>query len=150
MNQQCPVCSASITAAQESCPECGFKLFGSTQSFSPIAMNEDPLVVEEDIPLKTAFLRIVRGAQLQKTFQLEGGSYTVGRNPQCDIFLNDMTVSRDHASIESTNEGYRINDEHSFNGVWVNNNNVEHTILHDGDIVQIGAFCLLYKENTQN
>ena len=69
---------------------------------------------------------------------------TVGRSPQCDIFLNDMTVSRMHATIERTPAGFRISDADSFNGLWVNNLNVKDADLRDGDIVQIGTFCLMY------
>uniref|UniRef100_UPI002633FBB3 FHA domain-containing protein n=1 Tax=uncultured Ellagibacter sp. TaxID=2137580 RepID=UPI002633FBB3 len=65
---------------------------------------------------------------------------------QCDIFLNDMTVSRSHAVVEPTGDGCTITDDSSFNGVWVNNDNVEARELHEGDVVQIGAFCLVYRE----
>ena len=66
---------------------------------------------------------------------------------QCDVFLNDMTVSREHAVIEPSTGTFSIRDTNSFNGVWVNNANIEesYTLVH-GDIIQIGAFCLLYQE----
>ena len=70
----------------------------------------------------------------------------VGRSPQCDLFLNDMTVSREHASVEPADGGYVIRDANSFNGVWVNNESVETRRLVSGDVIQIGAFCLVYKE----
>ena len=71
---------------------------------------------------------------------------SVGRDPQCDIFLNDMTVSREHAEIEVTGEGCVIRDKNSFNGVWVNDRAVEACALKPGDVIQIGAFCLIYRE----
>ena len=55
-----------------------------------------------------------------------------------------MTVSRMHATIERTPTGFRISDADSFNGLWVNNLNVKDADLRDGDIVQIGTFCLMY------
>ena len=71
---------------------------------------------------------------------------STGRSPQCDLFLNDMTVSREHASVEPADGGYVIRDANSFNGVWVNNESVETRRLVSGDVIQIGAFCLVYKE----
>ncbi len=66
---------------------------------------------------------------------------------ECTIFLNDMTVSRMHATIEPEDGCYVIRDANSFNGVWVNNENVEARTLRPGDFIQIGTFCLQYEEN---
>ena len=58
-----------------------------------------------------------------------------------------MTVSRMHATIEQENGCYVIRDANSFNGVWVNNDSVDAPRkLCNGDVIQIGAFCLLYQE----
>ena len=57
-----------------------------------------------------------------------------------------LTVLRAHALIEATPDGYRITDDGSFNGVWINNESISEAILHDGDVVQIGAFCLRFSE----
>lgn len=87
-------------------------------------------------------LTVVRGPQTGVAFVLEPRVLVVGRDPKCDIFLNDMTVSRDHARIEPVGGTFQIIDDDSFNGVWVNNENVHTALLHDGDFVQIGAFAL--------
>ena len=91
-------------------------------------------------------LTIVKGPQIGQVFELDSPQITLGRDPRNSVFLNDMTVSREHARILSTPEGYRIQDDNSFNGVWVNNENVAEASLHPGDIVQIGAFCLLFED----
>ena len=57
-----------------------------------------------------------------------------------------MTVSRKHAVLERVAGGWTIKDTDSFNGVWVNNANVDHVTLSDRDIVQIGCFVLRYAE----
>ncbi len=93
-----------------------------------------------------AALHVVRGPQTGVTYQLGDQALTIGRSPQCDLFLNDMTVSREHASVEPADGGYVIRDANSFNGVWVNNESVETRRLVSGDVIQIGAFCLVYKE----
>ena len=91
-------------------------------------------------PKPTAVLHVVRGPQTGVSFKLGDQKLSIGRSPQCDIFLNDMTVSRTHASVEPVDSGYEISDEASFNGVWVNNNSIDTYLLADGDVVQIGAF----------
>ena len=78
--------------------------------------------------------------------ELKKGDLSVGRDPQCDIFLNDMTVSREHAIIEVRNDACIIKDLNSYNGVWVNDRMVETCALKSGDLLQIGAFCLLFRE----
>ena len=71
---------------------------------------------------------------------------TIGRAPSNDIFLNDMTVSGKHARVFVRGGRYHIEDTGSFNGVWINNQNVTHAMLKDGDLIQIGSFILKYCE----
>lgn len=147
MSEQCPVCNNPIEEHDDVCPNCGFKLLGSTESFKPVALSDSEVIPLPDKPLTTAVLRVIRGPQIEMVFSLDTDSSTIGRSPNCEIFLNDMTVSRTHATIDRVGEGYQITDANSFNGVWVNNENIESALLSTGDIIQIGAFCLLYQEN---
>lgn len=144
MSDVCPVCNSPVSPADASCPSCGFKLLGSTQKFTPVDVTVDD---ESSTPALGArgTLRIVRGPQVGMVIELGEKELSVGRSPECDIFLNDMTVSREHARIVRTPAGYRISDNNSFNGVWLNNNNVSEAALQPGDVIQIGAFCLLYE-----
>lgn len=145
--QNCPVCGAPVAADATACEACGFKLLGRTQAFKPLNMQAQasPAMANPAL-LSEATLKIVKGPQIGSSFRLAADRLTVGRSPQCDIFLNDMTVSRSHAVVEPAGDGYTITDDSSFNGVWVNNDNVEVRELHEGDVVQIGAFCLVYRE----
>lgn len=145
MSQICPVCGNEIAEDADACPYCGFKLLGSTQSFKPLNMDEAVTIPRSEA--KHAHLKVVRGPQTGIVIEVGQGRQSIGRNPQCDIFLNDMTVSRKHAYIESTPEGCIIRDLNSFNGVWVNNESVEACLLKSGDLIQIGAFCLIYQES---
>ena len=88
----------------------------------------------------------MQGKQKGIVYSLEGNKAVIGRSPKCEIFLNDMTVSRKHAVLERVADGWTIKDTDSFNGVWVNNSNVDHVMLSDRDIVQIGCFVLRYAE----
>lgn len=146
MSGTCPVCGANIPEAGAACPACGFKLLGPTESFKPVTLGNDEVQAAKG-SASSAVLTVVRGPQTGITYELSGDSVSIGRNPQCALFLNDMTVSRLHATIYPREGRYAIVDENSFNGVWVNNQNVTSKVLEDGDMVQIGTFCLVYQDN---
>ncbi len=142
MASTCPVCMAPLPEGENACPTCGFKLLGKTQAFKPIA--SDAQASASSPIFDEARLRIVRGPQVGNVFRLAADVITIGRSPQCDIFLNDMTVSRSHAEIRRVNGVFHIVDLDSFNGLWVNNRNVRETRLYDGDVIQIGTFSLAF------
>ena len=146
MTTQCPVCDGAVSAGATVCPSCGFNLVGATQRFEPV-----PIANQSDTKASThnraqGVLRVVRGPQNGLVFRLGDTECIIGRNPHCDIFLNDMTVSRNHAIIEPVENGYVIRDTNSFNGVWVNDRNIESHVLENGDILQICTFCLVFNE----
>ena len=146
MVDTCPVCQSHVDPHDASCPQCGFKLLGATQQFEPVSLDGQGRVAAGK-PVQDAVLRVVRGPQAGVVYKLADEDMTIGRSPNCSIFLNDMTVSRMHAALRCEAGAYVIVDENSFNGVWVNNANVEAKALKSGDFVQIGAFCLLFEEN---
>lgn len=146
MSDVCPVCSHPVSPGDAVCPTCGFKLLGATQAFKPLVMEAEEVAAVEAAPTQ-ASLNVVRGPQVGMSYTLKPELMTVGRSPQCSIFLNDMTVSRMHATIEPEGRCFVIRDANSFNGVWVNNENIEARTLRPGDYVQIGTFCLQYEEN---
>lgn len=142
----CPVCGNPIVAGADSCASCGFRLHGATESFSPVDVPTEATKPGAGPAGKTV-LHVVRGPQIGATYVLAEGEMSIGRSPSCTIFLNDMTVSRMHATIACEAGCFVISDANSFNGVWVNNVNVAEKTLCDGDFVQIGTFCLLFEEN---
>lgn len=142
--ETCPVCGGSLSSHDAKCPACGFRLAGATQEFKPITLEAD-VSVQPQAERRIATMTVVRGPQnLSTTYTLDRPEMYIGRSPKCDIFLNDMTVSRDHAVLLVHDEQVIIRDDDSFNGVWINNSNVGEASLRDGDIVQIGAFCLQF------
>lgn len=73
------------------------------------------------------------------------GVVTIGRSPVSDVFLDDVTVSRDHAQILAGDRGLILRDLGSLNGTYVNRRRIEDDeILHDGDELQIGKFRLTF------
>lgn len=147
MYDTCPVCNTPLKPGDSACSACGFKISGSTQRIQPIHFQEEEERVVRPIerPAQKGSLTVVRGEQVNTRYELEQRTMTIGRAPSNDIFLNDMTVSGHHAETYVRDGTFYIRDTGSFNGVWINNENVADAALRDGDIVQIGTFCLLFQ-----
>ncbi|HVT21671.1 MAG TPA: FHA domain-containing protein, partial [Mycobacteriales bacterium] len=77
-------------------------------------------------------------------FLLDQEVTTAGRHPDSDIFLDDVTVSRKHATFTRTPTGYVVTDAGSLNGTYLNRERIESAALGNGDEVQIGKFRLLF------
>ena len=69
---------------------------------------------------------------------------TVGRSPEADVFLDDVTVSRDHAVLVHRHGGWYLDDSGSLNGTYVNRKRIDSHRLEDGDELQIGKYKLTY------
>src|SRR5206468_3707235 len=72
------------------------------------------------------------------------GVVAIGRTPDADLQLTDVTASRQHAKIMTTNGQVRLHDLESHNGTFVNGERIEGTrILLSGDVVTIGELTLV-------
>jgi pSer/pThr/pTyr-binding forkhead associated (FHA) protein len=92
---------------------------------------------------------IVRaGAQAGSRFALDADVTALGRHPASEISLDDITVSRRHAEITRSDEGYVVTDAGSLNGTYVNQQRIDRTVLHHGDELQIGKFRLVFFERS--
>lgn len=83
---------------------------------------------------------VERGPRTGMTFLLKEGNTTVGRNPDSDIFLNDVTVSRHHCRFVTGGEKLIVEDSGSTNGTYVNDERVDSAELEAGDEVLVGRF----------
>ncbi len=147
MSKRCPVCSHEFRRTTPCLPPADSSCSEPPSVAAGASPERDAGRNRRGRPPGRATLHVVRGPQLGISFALTGEPVTIGRSPQCTIFLNDMTVSRMHATIEQENGCYVIRDANSFNGVWVNNDSVEARALRPGDFIQIGTFCMQYEEN---
>mgnify|MGYP000972670911 CR=1 FL=1 len=77
-------------------------------------------------------------------FPLKPGRTTVGRSPDCDIFLDDVTVSRSHAIVTRDGTRFLLEDRGSLNGTFLNRRRIEIGELEDGDELQIGKYRLTF------
>lgn len=92
----------------------------------------------------SAMVIVHRGPSKGARFLLDSDSTSIGRASDCDIFLDDVTVSRKHASIVKNGTSFSFVDSGSLNGSYINNEAVSSRELHNGDEIQIGKFHMLF------
>jgi pSer/pThr/pTyr-binding forkhead associated (FHA) protein len=108
-------------------------------------MTSDDVTAVENLPPGSAMLLVQRGPDAGARFLLDSPSVTVGRHPDSDIFLDDISVSRRHATFVRGETGYVITDLGSLNGSYVNRDRIDGEVtLSGGDEVQIGKYRLIY------
>ena len=93
-----------------------------------------------DLPAGMGVLVVHRGPGEGTEYQLDKPIISIGRSPDSDIFLDDVTVSRRHAELRRGAPGWSVRDTGSLNGTYVNRRRVEDRTLQPGDEVQIGKF----------
>lgn len=89
-------------------------------------------------------LVLTRGPGVGSSFRLVVESITIGRRTTAGILLDDISVSRDHATITASPQGYRISDSGSLNGTYVNDIRTDLRLLIHGDEIQVGLFKLVF------
>ncbi len=118
-----------------------------TVIFVPVTNRDgEPLTREQAADIKGIrghALVVARGPRTGMTYLLNDGNTTVGRHPQSDIFLNDVTVSRHHCRFIAATGSLSVEDTGSTNGTYVNDARVDATRLEAGDEVIIGRFHFL-------
>lgn len=149
----CNNCGHRNPTGSNFCSSCGAILEvdapdHTTITFHPTLPSDpvDPeLVVElEDDVHERAVLVVKRGPNAGTRFSLEAPLITVGRHPESDIFLDDITVSRRHVELTWNGTTYEVRDVDSLNGTYVNRERIETVNLENSDEVQIGKFKLVY------
>jgi len=108
--------------------------------------DDDIHVPIGDLPSEVGVLIVRAGAQAGSRFPLEQPLTHLGRHPDSEISLDDITVSRRHAEIERTPEGHVVSDAGSLNGTYVNQERIDRILLRHGDELQIGKFRLVFFE----
>ena len=92
----------------------------------------------------TGVLVVKRGPDVGAKYLLDKDVTHVGRHPESEIFLDDITVSRRHRSSSAREYAYVVKDVGSLNGTYVNRERIDDAVLSSGDEVQIGKFKLLF------
>lgn len=138
----CHACGAEIVGGRGDCPSCGRPLGEITDAFPPV--GEGSAAVEPSVPTEGPLLVVRKGPEVGERFYIDRATLTIGRDPASGIFLNDITVSRHHASLERTGDEVSVSDAGSLNGTYVNGVSVDRAILRTGDAVQIGRFQMVF------
>jgi len=145
---QCPSCASPITDSDTSCPECGLLLESEpTVAYVPIHVAQHPALTPDEASALGGIhgyaLVVERGPRAGMTFLISEGATTVGRHPDSDIFLDDITVSRQHCRFLIVDSSLSVEDSGSTNGTYVNGARVDRTALAPGDEVLVGRFHLI-------
>ncbi len=150
----CSTCGRTLSPADRFCAVCGTAVAGSRVADSqeitgtiyalgtnPVDSGPLPSVGSgPELEPGTALLMIVRGPAAGSTVELTGENMTAGRAPETDIFLDDITVSRQHAQFEFDRTAWKLVDLGSLNGTYVNRQRVDSAELANGDEIQIGKY----------
>ena len=145
----CSECGFQNPEAANYCSRCGALLqkgggaVETTQAFTADEVGEH--LEHEDLGLEGPAL-VVRagGGRAGESFRPAGERTRIGRSPDCEIFLDDVTVSRNHAVLIERNGTYVVEDQGSLNGTFVNRKRIESATLHEGDEVQIGKYRMTF------
>jgi pSer/pThr/pTyr-binding forkhead associated (FHA) protein len=149
----CPECGFVNDEGANYCQKCGAFLGtgeGEREATTATYRVDDetgeimPVDLEDVVAKGAALVIRAGGGRVGESFPLEGERMTIGRRPESDLFLDDVTVSRDHAIIVRRGGDYYLDDCGSLNGTYVNRQRVDSRKLDDGDELQIGKYKLSY------
>jgi pSer/pThr/pTyr-binding forkhead associated (FHA) protein len=143
-----PVESSAAPSADESHNDATMTFTGGFAA-QLAALDGDVTAEEQDaigaLPSGSALLVVRRGPNVGARFLLDSDLTTVGRHPEADIFLDDVTVSRRHAEFLRQGTSFEVKDLGSLNGTYLDGNRISGTVaLHDGAEVQVGKFRLTF------
>jgi pSer/pThr/pTyr-binding forkhead associated (FHA) protein len=145
----CQECGFQNPETANYCARCGALLVKdeggeTTETFTADEREAAQADALEDLGIKGPAL-VVRsgGGRAGETFH-PARQTTIGRSPDCGIFLDDVTVSRRHAILSERDGAFFIADQGSLNGTFVNRKRVESAQLEDGDELQIGKYRLTF------
>jgi pSer/pThr/pTyr-binding forkhead associated (FHA) protein len=149
----CQKCGHRNPSSSNFCSSCGAPLDATSEDEHPtitLALESTGTGEEEvevdlaELPSGSGVLVVKRGPNTGSQFLVDKPVITAGRHPESDIFLDDITVSRRHVEIVTSEAGLAVRDVGSLNGTYVNRERIDEAPLNHGDELQIGKFKLVY------
>jgi pSer/pThr/pTyr-binding forkhead associated (FHA) protein len=149
----CTECGFLNTEGANYCQRCGALLAGAEPG-SPDAITATyriddtgelvPVELDEVTAHGPALVIRAGGGRVGESFPVDGEQLSIGRRPDSSVFLDDVTVSRDHALLIRRGEDWFLDDCGSLNGTYVNRERIESQRLEEGDELQIGKYKLTF------
>ena len=151
----CPDCGFLNAEGSNYCQRCGAFLADPASSGDDTTVayqfdeSGDLAPIDLDRPERGAATLVIRagGGRNGEAFDVTAERMSIGRNPEAEVFLDDVTVSRNHALLVRRRDGLYVDDLGSLNGTYVNRRRIESHRLLDGDELQIGKYKLTYLES---
>jgi hypothetical protein len=146
----CPNCGYRNSEGVNYCVRCGASLIAdqadpqTTMNYSPGESPEALAPLANDAAERATLVIRSGGGRAGETYTLTAERTTIGRHPDSDVFLDDVTVSRNHAVVTREDDAYVIADRGSLNGTYVNRRRIERQTLLDGDELQVGKYKLTF------
>ncbi|MFN8036190.1 MAG: FHA domain-containing protein [Acidimicrobiia bacterium] len=146
----CARCGHENPEGANFCSSCGAPLAADETTLTIAAVDErvdadaELADVIDELPDGVGMIVVSKGPNAGSKYLLQGEVTTAGRHPESTIFLDDVTVSRRHALIRHDGAVFRLQDVGSLNGTYVNRSRVDDVELHNGDVVQIGRYHLVF------
>lgn len=153
MAAHCPECGFVNDEGANYCQRCGALLpRGESASGEPATATYRIGETGELVPVEIGEITargpalVIRagGGRVGESFAIDREHMTIGRRPDSDVFLDDVTVSRDHALLVRRGEDWCLDDCGSLNGTYVNRARIDSHRLEEGDEVQIGKYKLTF------
>jgi hypothetical protein len=145
----CTECGFQNPETANYCSRCGALLekgdpsVESTQTFAPEEVAEAQHELVEGLEGPALVVRF-GGGRAGESFRPASARTRIGRSPECEIFLDDVTVSRNHAVLVEREGRFFVEDEGSLNGTFVNRKRIDSAGLENGDELQIGKYRLTF------
>lgn len=114
------------------------------------SLSEEDQQAVDALPKGNSLLIVRRGPNKGARFLLDSDLISIGRHPNADIFLDDVTVSRRHSEISRTESVFTIKDLTSLNGTYFEGKRVETAELFNGAEVQVGKYHFTYYASKRN
>lgn len=147
--KKCPSCGSDNRQGDVKCHSCGALLAGADSTISFPLGNSEPGDIHDIPPVQgSSDLVVAKGPSSGQRYHLEKDEVILGRDPDNDIFLNDVTVSRHHAKIIQQQGRFSLRDSGSLNGTYLNGNRVDEAELRHGDELWIGKYKLIFVRGT--
>lgn len=140
----CPECGFQSAETSNYCSRCGALLTHELRNETTLSLDPSELPSSENAIMGPALVVRAGGGRAGERFYPTGDRTLIGRSPECEIFLDDVTVSRRHAEILREGDTISIRDLGSLNGTFVNRRRIETEILREDDEVQIGKYRMTF------